>query len=55
MNIDIVIDQVLADNPKTVEDYRNGVKGADEFLFGQVLREIRNEIECKLEAKAGIR
>jgi Asp-tRNAAsn/Glu-tRNAGln amidotransferase B subunit (PET112 homolog) len=33
-----VVDQVLADNAKVVEDWRNGKKAALGFLVGQVMK-----------------
>lgn len=36
-----IIEQVLKDNPKAVEDYKNGKEQALGFLMGQVMREVR--------------
>ena len=33
-----MVAQVIADNPKSVEDYRGGKKAALQFLMGQVMR-----------------
>jgi aspartyl-tRNA(Asn)/glutamyl-tRNA(Gln) amidotransferase subunit B len=39
--IAVVIDKVLAENPKAVEDYRSGKAEAAKFLIGQVMKETR--------------
>jgi len=36
--IEAFVDQALADNPKSVEDFRNGKTAAVKFLIGQVMR-----------------
>lgn len=36
--IDSFVDRVIADNAKSVEDYKNGKKNALQFLVGQVMR-----------------
>jgi aspartyl-tRNA(Asn)/glutamyl-tRNA(Gln) amidotransferase subunit B len=36
--IEAVVDQVIAENPKSVEDFRNGKAAAMKFLIGQVMR-----------------
>ena len=38
-----VVAQVLAANPKSVEDYRGGKKKAFGFLVGQVMRELKGQ------------
>lgn len=39
--IDGVVEEVIAANPKPVQDYRNGKEEAIKFLVGQVMRETR--------------
>jgi len=34
----MLVDRAIAENPKTVEDYRKGKKAAAQFLVGQVMR-----------------
>jgi aspartyl-tRNA(Asn)/glutamyl-tRNA(Gln) amidotransferase subunit B len=36
--LEAIVDGVLAENPKAVEDYRNGKTSALQFLVGQVMR-----------------
>ena len=36
-----VIEHVLKDNPKAVEDYKNGKQQTLGFLLGQVLRQLK--------------
>ena len=36
--IEAFVEQALADNPKSVEDYAGGKKAALQFLVGQVMR-----------------
>ena len=36
--IETIIDQVIADNPSSEQDYRDGKKNAIRFLIGQVMR-----------------
>lgn len=36
--IEAVVDQTIADNPKSVEDFRNGKAAAMKFLVGQVMK-----------------
>ncbi|HZP27048.1 MAG TPA: Asp-tRNA(Asn)/Glu-tRNA(Gln) amidotransferase subunit GatB [Dehalococcoidia bacterium] len=43
-----VIEQVLAANPKAVEDYRRGKQEAVKFLVGQVMRETRGRANAHL-------
>ena len=38
-----VVAQVLAANPKSVEDYKGGKKKAFGFLVGQVMRELKGQ------------
>ncbi|MHB1127585.1 MAG: Asp-tRNA(Asn)/Glu-tRNA(Gln) amidotransferase subunit GatB [Bacillota bacterium] len=38
-----IIDKILADNPKSVEDYRNGKDKALGFLVGQVMKETKGK------------
>jgi aspartyl-tRNA(Asn)/glutamyl-tRNA(Gln) amidotransferase subunit B len=36
--IEAFVDEAMAENPKSVEDYRNGKKAAAQYLVGQVMR-----------------
>ena len=36
-----IISEVIAQNPKAVEDYRNGKNGALNFLVGQAMKKTR--------------
>ena len=36
--LEALVDQAIAENPKSVEDYRGGKKAALQFLVGQVMR-----------------
>lgn len=38
-----VVEQVLAENPKSVEDYRNGKEKAIGFLVGQTMRQMKGK------------
>ena len=38
-----VIEQVIADNPKSVEDYKNGKKKAMGFLVGQTMKAMKGK------------
>jgi len=58
--IEKVIEKVIKNNPKAVSDYKSGEKKALQFLFGQVMRElkgrgnveiIKSMLEKKLEEK----
>jgi len=42
------VDQAMADNPQSVEDYRNGKKAAAKFLTGQVMRLSRGKANPQL-------
>jgi aspartyl-tRNA(Asn)/glutamyl-tRNA(Gln) amidotransferase subunit B len=37
-SIEAFVDQAMADNPQSVEDYKSGKKAAAQFLVGQVMR-----------------
>ena len=41
--IERIVDEVLAANPKPVEDYRNGKTAAFAFLMGQVMRQAKGK------------
>lgn len=36
--VEVVVDQAIAENPKSAEDYRNGKAAAMKFLVGQVMK-----------------
>ncbi len=43
-----VVDTVLKDNPKAVEDYKNGKESVIMFLLGQVMRAIGKKVDPQL-------
>ena len=43
-----IIDQVLSENPKAVEDYKKGKENVIMFLIGQVLRVTKRKIEIDI-------
>ena len=45
------VDQAMADNPQSVEDYRNGKTAAAKFLTGQVMRLSRGKANPQLVGK----
>jgi aspartyl-tRNA(Asn)/glutamyl-tRNA(Gln) amidotransferase subunit B len=46
--IEKIVDEVISKNPKAVEDYKNGEKKALQFLFGQVMRQLKGRGDVKL-------
>jgi aspartyl-tRNA(Asn)/glutamyl-tRNA(Gln) amidotransferase subunit B len=46
--IEVFVDQALADNPKSVEDFKNGKTAAVKFLIGQVMRLSRGKANPQL-------
>ncbi len=40
-----VVKQVLAENPKSAEDYRNGKEKAIGFLVGQTMRQMKGKAD----------
>jgi len=46
--LDAVLDRVISENPKPVQDYRNGNKKAANFLKGQVMRLTKGKANPKL-------
>ena len=46
-----LVDKVIADNPKSVEDYRNGKKVALKFLVGQVMKLSKGKADPLLTTK----
>jgi aspartyl-tRNA(Asn)/glutamyl-tRNA(Gln) amidotransferase subunit B len=46
-----IVDKVIADNPKSVEDYRAGKKKAIGYLVGQVMKETRGKANPQLVNK----
>jgi aspartyl-tRNA(Asn)/glutamyl-tRNA(Gln) amidotransferase subunit B len=49
--IDAFVDQALAENPKSVEDYKNGKKAALQFLVGQVMRFSKGKANPQMAAQ----
>ncbi len=43
-----VINEVIAENPKAVEDYRNGVDASGNFLVGQAMKKTRGKSDPKV-------
>lgn len=43
--VEKIVDQVLADNPKTVEEYRSGKTKVLGFLVGQVMRQMKGKAD----------
>ena len=41
--IEAIVERVIADNPKPVEDYKNGNKKSIGFLVGQVMRQSKGK------------
>jgi aspartyl-tRNA(Asn)/glutamyl-tRNA(Gln) amidotransferase subunit B len=46
--LNAVIDKVLKNNPKPVEDYQKGKTNAIMFLVGQVMKEMKGKAEAKI-------
>jgi len=46
--IGVFVDQAMAENPKSVEDYKNGKTAAIKFLIGQVMRLSRGKANPQL-------
>ncbi len=49
--LEVFVDKALADNPKSVEDFRNGKTAAVKFLIGQVMRLSRGKANPQLVGK----
>ncbi|MEM7395272.1 MAG: Asp-tRNA(Asn)/Glu-tRNA(Gln) amidotransferase subunit GatB, partial [Verrucomicrobiota bacterium] len=49
--IDGFVDQVIAENPKSVDDFKGGKKNAIQFLVGQVMRLSKGKAEPKMVAE----
>jgi len=49
--IEEFVDQAMAENPKSVEDYRSGKKAAAQFLVGQVMRLSRGKANPQMVMK----
>ena len=43
--VEKVVEQVLADNPKTVEEYHSGKTKVLGFLVGQVMRQMKGKAD----------
>lgn len=48
--LDAVVDQVIAANPKAVEDFRGGKQATEKFLIGQVMRATRGRADVSMAA-----
>ena len=46
--VEAVIDQVLADNPKSIEDFKGGKQKAFGFLVGQCMRQLKGKADPQL-------
>ncbi|KUK10328.1 MAG: Aspartyl/glutamyl-tRNA(Asn/Gln) amidotransferase subunit B [Clostridia bacterium 41_269] len=46
--IEKIVDKVMEENPKSVEDYRNGKERALKFLVGQVMKETKGKANPQL-------
>jgi len=46
--IESIVDQVIAENPGSAQDYRNGKKKAIGFLVGQVMRATKGKANPQL-------
>ena len=46
--VETVIDQVLADNPKSIEDFKGGKQKAFGFLVGQCMRQLKGKADPQL-------
>ncbi len=49
--VERLIEEVMAENPKPVEDYRSGKKAAMGFLIGQVMKAVRGKADAQLVNK----
>ncbi|MEO2154859.1 MAG: Asp-tRNA(Asn)/Glu-tRNA(Gln) amidotransferase subunit GatB [Nanoarchaeota archaeon] len=49
--IEKVVEDVINENPKAVNDYKNGEKKALQFLFGQVMRKLKGRGDINLIRK----
>ena len=45
--LEAVVDQVLKDNPKSIEDYKAGKKKAQGFLMGQCMKALKGKGDPK--------
>jgi aspartyl-tRNA(Asn)/glutamyl-tRNA(Gln) amidotransferase subunit B len=41
----LAVEEAIAENPKALEDYRNGKAGAINFLVGQVMKKTRGKAD----------
>ena len=46
--LEAVVDQVLQDNPKSIEDYKAGKKKAQGFLMGQCMKALKGKGDPKV-------
>ncbi len=44
----IIIDEVIAENTKAVEDYKNGKEASFMFLFGQTMRKLGKKVDVNI-------
>ena len=49
--IEGLVEQAIAENPKSVADYKNGKKAAAKFLVGQVMRESKGKANPQLVSR----
>ena len=42
-----IVDKVLTENPKAVEDYKKGKKTVIMFLVGQVMRQFKENVDAE--------
>ena len=43
-----IISEVITENPKAVDDYKNGKEASLMFLFGQVMKKIGRKVETQI-------
>ena len=49
--IEAVIKEVIAQNPKVIEDYKSGKENAFQFLIGQVMTKTKGKVDPQLTNK----
>ena len=49
--IEVIIDSVIGDNPKAVEDYKKGKEASIKFLVGQTMRKTGGRVDPKVIGK----
>ena len=43
-----IINKILDNNPKSIEDYKNGLDRSIKFLMGQIMKETKGQANPKL-------